>query len=87
MRQLLLLLCRYPFDEKNRETLSALISEVQDWHKMIKLINAHGIIALAAYNIKEAGLGELVPEDVMRLLEDGKRLIKYFPKLELNMYC
>lgn len=73
MRQLLLLLCRYPFDEKNRETLSALIREVQDWHKMIKLINAHGIIALAAYNIKEAELSELVPEYAMRLLEDGRR--------------
>ena len=73
MRQLLLLLCRYPFDEKNRETLSALVRDVQDWHRMIKLINDHGIIALAAYNIKEAGLGEMVPEYAKRLLEDGKR--------------
>jgi hypothetical protein len=33
-----------------------LLGEVSDWHTLVKLINAHGIIALAAYNIKEAGL-------------------------------
>lgn len=38
---------------------------------MVKLINAHGIIALAACNIKEAGLEKEVPEDVMAILENG----------------
>ncbi len=72
MRELLLLLCRYPFEEANRPTLSKLISEVQDWHKMVELINAHGIIALAAYNIREAGLEKAIPEDAMALLENGR---------------
>jgi hypothetical protein len=73
MRELLLLLCRYPFEGKNRETLSKLIGEVQDWHKLVELINAHGIIALAAYNIEEAGLVKMVPEDAMVILENGYR--------------
>jgi hypothetical protein len=71
MRELLLLLCRYPFNEKDRETLDRLISEVVDWHRLMELINAHGIIALAAYNIKEAGLEKKVPADVMVILESG----------------
>jgi hypothetical protein len=71
MRELLLLLCRYPFEETNRETLSKLIREVTDWDKMVKLINAHGIIALAAYNIKEAGLEKEIPRDSMAILENG----------------
>ena len=71
MRDLLLLLCQYPYDEKNRETLSKLIGEVQDWNEMVKLINAHGIIALAAYNIKEAGLEKKIPGDAMAFLENG----------------
>ncbi len=71
MRELLLLLCRYPFEEKNRDQLSKLISEVQDWQKLVELINAHGIIALAAYNIKEAGLVKDVPAEAMAILEQG----------------
>jgi len=71
MRDLLLLLCRYPYNATNRETLSKLISEVQDWTKTVELINAHGIIALAAYNIKEAGLEKQIPEDAMAIIENG----------------
>jgi len=71
MKELLLLLCRYPFEEKNRKTLSRLIGEVTDWPVMVKLINAHGIIALAAYNIKEAGLEKEIPPDAMTSLENG----------------
>ena len=72
MKELLLLLCRYPFDDKDRGTLSKLIMEVKDWHKMVDLINAHGIIALAAYNIREAGLEKTIPEDAMALLDNGR---------------
>lgn len=71
MRELLLLLCQYPFDEINRETLSKLIREVPDWHDMVQLINAHGIIALAAYNIKESGLDKEIPGDAMAILANG----------------
>ena len=62
MKELLLLLCRYPFDVKNKETLLKMIGEVKDWDKMLKLISAHGIIALSAYNIKEAELGKRYTE-------------------------
>lgn len=73
MKELLLLLSHYPFDESNRKALSKLIKEVQDWRKMAELINAHGIIALAAYNIKEAGLENEIPEDAMAIIENGYR--------------
>jgi hypothetical protein len=71
MRELLLLLSHYPFDELNRETLSDLLAEVKDWPKLAELINAHGIIALAAYNIKEAGLEKKIPPEAMAILENG----------------
>ena len=71
MKDLLFLLCNYPFEEKKREPLTKLIREVQDWHKMVELINAHGIIVLAAYNIKECGLEKDIPEDAMATLENG----------------
>ena len=71
MRELLLLLCRYPYDPSNRDTLSRLLREIDDWHFMVNLINAHGIIALAAYNIKEARLESEIPLDAMAFLENG----------------
>ncbi len=71
MKDLLLLLCRYPFNQQDRDLLSKLIGEVEDWPKLVELINAHGIIALAAYNIKESGLEKNVPQDSMAILENG----------------
>ena len=71
MKELLLLLCHYPYDPSTRETLSKLLREVDDWHFMVNLINAHGIIALATYNIKEAGLEKEIPVDAMAFLENG----------------
>lgn len=49
-----------------------LLIEVTDWKALVKLINAHGIIALAAYNIKAADLENLVPEDAIAILENGR---------------
>ncbi len=71
MKDLLLLLCLYPYDENNRERLLKLIREVNDWDLLVRLINAHGIIALAAYNIKEAGIEKSVPRSAMLVLESG----------------
>ena len=42
-----------------------------DWPELVDLINAHGIIALAAYNIKEAGLEKKIPAQAMTVLENG----------------
>jgi hypothetical protein len=71
MRELLLLLCQYPFREENREPLMNQLGKVSDWRKLVGLINSHGIIALAAYNIKESGLVNEVPPDAMASLENG----------------
>jgi hypothetical protein len=81
MKELLLLLSQYPFDAKNRDTLSTLIGEVKDWPTMLKLINAHGITALAAYNIKEAGLGKEITAEAMAALENG-----YFKNISRNTW-
>ena len=72
LKELLLLLCRYPFEKSNKEVLSNLLGEVHDWRKMVELLNAHGIIALAAYNIREAGLNEIIPAYAMTLLDNGR---------------
>jgi hypothetical protein len=73
MKKLLLLLCRYPFEAGNRELLSSLVRAVQDWNELVQLINAHGIIALAAYNIREAGLEKEIPPEAMTILVNGYR--------------
>jgi len=51
--------------------MAELLGTVQDWEVFVKLINDHGIIALASYNIKEAGHGKLVPEKAMAIIENG----------------
>ena len=71
MKELLQLLCQYPFDESQREHLSELMSKVADWQKLVHLINDHGIIALSAYNIKAAGVEKQVPGEAMSFLENG----------------
>jgi len=71
MKELLLLLCRYPYDESNRETLAKLLSEINNREVFVRLVNDHGIIALAAYNIKKARLEELVAAKAMAILENG----------------
>ena len=38
MKELLLLLCRYPFDEKDSDTISKLISAVRDWREMMAIL-------------------------------------------------
>jgi signal peptidase I len=73
MKDLLLLLCRYPYDPATSGRLKELLRQVDDWEKTVRLINEHGIIALAAYNIKESGLSGLVPEQPMAILENGLR--------------
>jgi len=71
MKDLLLLLSHYPYDPANRETIRRLLGEVKDWDIFVKLVNSHGIIALSAYNIKEAKLEKQVPEKAMAMLENG----------------
>ena len=71
MKELLQLLCKYPFNPNDRVNLKNLIGEVTDWDNLVKLINGHGIIALATYNIKEAGLVKDIPDKAMFVLENG----------------
>ena len=73
MKNLLFLLAQYPSDLSKRDRLEELISEVQNWKETTTLINAHGIIALAWYNIREARLETLIPEEIRQILENGYR--------------
>ena len=92
MKDLLIHLIQYPFDLLKKDRLRELVRQVQDWHALVELINAHGIIALAAYNIKAAGLEKEVPEKrwlflkmatgkvlfaIPGLLNGGKRLMQF----------
>jgi hypothetical protein len=71
LKELLLLLCHYPFEDVNKEALSKLILEVRDWNWLVNLINSHGIIALAAHNIREAGLEKDIRGDALARLDNG----------------
>lgn len=69
--KLLLSLCRLEFSEEKKSEIRELMKEVKDWDRFVKLVNNHGIIALTAYNIREAGLTDHVPEEAMKILDNG----------------
>ena len=71
MKNLLSLLSSYPYQPAMRQSLSRLLEETADWETLANLINDHGIIALAAHNIKEAGLAGQIPKKPMTILENG----------------
>lgn len=71
--KLLLALCRLDFSDEQKHGILNLIEERIDWERYLKLVNEHGIIALEAYNIRELGLGDRVPEGIMKVL-DGSRM-------------
>ena len=70
--KLLLSLCRLDFSEEQKSEIRNLMKEVKDWDHFVKMVNNHGIIAISAFNIRETGLTELVPERVIKLLENGR---------------
>ena len=53
--KLLISLCRLGFSEKQKSEISGLMREVKNWDHFVRLANDHSIIALVAYNIREAG--------------------------------
>jgi len=67
----LLSLCRLDFNEEEKTELRVLVEQVKDWDKIVRISNEHGIIALAAFNLKETHLDCLIPEKQMRMLNDG----------------
>lgn len=71
MKDLLLQLCQYPFDPSKKDLLKELLNQVQDWKKTVELINAHGIIALASYNIRQAGLENEISPFAMTAIDNG----------------
>lgn len=71
MKELLLLLSGYPFDDTIKPALERAVREVSDWRQAAELINSHGIIALAAYNLNQSGLSGIVPPEAMTLLNNG----------------
>jgi hypothetical protein len=68
---LLIALCRLQFNENLKTLISEYMQQVTDWNYFVRMANEHGIIAMAAYNIKEAGLDREIPGESMAILENG----------------
>jgi hypothetical protein len=66
---LLLELCRLEFSAERLNEIGSLIAGITDWNYFMKLVNAHGVAALAWYNIEKHGLLSGVPEDVVLFLK------------------
>jgi len=73
MKDLLTCLCRYPYDPVSGPVLKEALGTVSDWNSAVDIINRHGITALAAYNISEAGLESMLPPDPLAFLRNGRR--------------
>ena len=69
--KLLLSLCRLEFSEERRAESGELMREVKDWDRFVRLANEHGIIAIAAYNIRETGMADQVPDAPMKILDNA----------------
>jgi hypothetical protein len=69
--KLLVSLCRLQFSDKQKSFVNEYVRQVTDWSNFTRLANEHGIIALAAYNIKETGLEKEIPREAMVILENG----------------
>ncbi len=70
--KLLLSLCRLDFSEEQKSEIRNLVKEVTDWDHFVSMSNNHGLIALTAYNIREIGLADLIPEGAMKILDSGR---------------
>jgi hypothetical protein len=68
---LLISLCRLQFNETQKAQVSEYIRQVTDWTCFGRMANEHGIIALAAYNIKQTGQKKKIPGESMAILENG----------------
>lgn len=71
MKKLLLALSLPPSPAAGSTQLAEMLVRVSNWPEFVKLINAHGIIALAAANIAAAELAHLVPAQQMEILRNG----------------
>jgi hypothetical protein len=70
--KLLLLLCRLHFSEEQKSEIRGLMKKVRDWDRFVQLANNHGIIALTAYNIRENGITDQVPDSATKILDNGR---------------
>ncbi len=68
----LLALCRLDFSMQQKVEIEDLLKEVSDWDRFVKMANEHGIIALEAYNIRELEFSSLVPDRVIKILDNAR---------------
>lgn len=67
-QQALLLLCIPEPDKEKISFLEYLLGEITGWPQFINLLNQHGIIALAHYNLNRYGLADRIPVKERELL-------------------
>lgn len=70
--KLLLALCRLDFSVQEKAEVADRLKQVSDWDRFLKLANEHGVIALEAYNIRELGISDLVPEKIIEVLDNAR---------------
>jgi len=70
--KLLLALCRLDFSTQEEAEVADLLKEVSDWNRFLTLANEHGVIALEAYNLRELGISDLVPEKIIEILDNAR---------------
>ncbi len=69
--KLLLSLCRLEFSDEQKAEIRDLMKKVMNWYRFVRMANEHGIIAISAYNIRETGMADRVPEAVMKILDNA----------------
>jgi len=79
--KLLIYLCRLEFSAEQKKEIGELMKEVKDWDWFVKLVNAHGIIALSWYNITNTNNAGLMPPQYLNILHNS-----YLKNLARNTY-
>ncbi|MGM0529712.1 MAG: nucleotidyltransferase family protein [Bacteroidota bacterium] len=66
---ILLKLCRLSFNNEQKNTISDLVTDINDWDYFTKLANEHGIVSLVFYNLVQLDLASSIPESSYNTLQ------------------
>ncbi|HVN58504.1 MAG TPA: nucleotidyltransferase family protein [Bacteroidales bacterium] len=69
--RLLIALCRLEFSDREKMVVAGLVKEVKDWDYFVRMVNLHGVVALAWNCLNITGNANLIPTQCLDYLHQG----------------